>query len=251
MMAVPSHAPKHEEPHISWPQDVSHVPSLRIGEVRTALAAEFPLLTVSKLRHYESLRLVTPHRTPSNQRLFSAADVERLRFVLQEQRDRFLPLTQIGELLRQLDSGESPDEVRSGRMRAIPDDEVRRPQPGTRLRLIEVSDLTGVAVADIEAMVTSGILTADARGRLTSQSVEIVRYAMMLQNGGFDLRQVRSIKNSAHSHAAMLTAAVAPERAKGSPVAGERAITQTAENSTIVAHLYRALLTENVEVNLR
>lgn len=81
--------------------------------------------------------------------------------------------------------------------------------------------------------------------------MEIVRYAMMLQDGGFDLRQVRSIKNSAHSHAAMLTAAVAPERAKGSPVAGERAITQSAENATIVSHLYRALLTENVEVNLR
>ena len=91
MMAVPSSASKREEPQISWPQDVSHVPSLRIGEVRTALATEFPLLTVSKLRHYESLGLVTPHRTPSNQRLFSAADVERLRFVLQEQRDRFLP----------------------------------------------------------------------------------------------------------------------------------------------------------------
>lgn len=41
-------------------------------------------------------------------------------------------------------------------MRAIPDDEVRRPRPGTRLTLIEVSDLTGAAVTDIEDMVTAG-----------------------------------------------------------------------------------------------
>lgn len=251
MMAAPRSAPRSEAPVTSWPQDVSHVPSLRIGEVKTALAAEFPLLTVSKIRHYESLSLINPHRTPSNQRLFSAADVERLRFVLQEQRDRFLPLSQIGEMLRQLDSGESPDDVHPGRLRVIPDDEVRRPQPGTRLKVIEVSDLTGIAVVEIEAMVSTGVLTPDARGRLTAQAVEIARYAAMLRESGFDLRQVRSIKNSAHAHAAMLTAAVAPERAKGSPVAGERAIAQTAENSTIVAHLYRALLTENVEINLR
>ena len=51
MIAAPSNAAERDEPQISWPQDVSHVPSLRIGEVRTALAAEFPLLTVSKLRH--------------------------------------------------------------------------------------------------------------------------------------------------------------------------------------------------------
>lgn len=45
----------------------------RFVSVRFALLLRlsFPLLTVSKLRHYESLRLVTPHRTPSNQRLFS------------------------------------------------------------------------------------------------------------------------------------------------------------------------------------
>ena len=116
-----AHALQHatSQPQVSWPQKLSHSPTLRIGEVRSALSAEFPLLTVSKIRHYESIGLVEPQRTPSNQRLFSAADVERLRFILVEQRDRFLPLSQIGELLRQLDSGESPDDVHPGRMRVI------------------------------------------------------------------------------------------------------------------------------------
>ncbi|MGO1591459.1 MAG: transcriptional regulator FtsR [Ancrocorticia sp.] len=234
---------------LTWPQDLSHSPALRIGEVRSALSAEFPLLTVSKIRHYESIGLVEPQRTPSNQRLFSAADVERLRFVLVEQRDRFLPLSQIGELLRQLDAGESPRDSHPGRMRVI--EEVQRPQPGTRLKLVEVSDLTGVPVADIEAMISVGILSSDSRGRLTSQSVEIVRYAWMLESAGFDLRQIRTVKNSAHSHAALITASVAPERAKATPAAGERALAKASEDSAAFSHLYRALLAENVEVNLR
>lgn len=248
-----AHALQHatSQPQVSWPQKLSHSPTLRIGEVRSALSAEFPLLTVSKIRHYESIGLVEPQRTPSNQRLFSAADVERLRFILVEQRDRFLPLSQIGELLRQLDSGESPDDIHPGRMRVIEDEEVRRPQPGTRLKLVEVSDLTGVSVSEIEEMIIVGILQADSRGRLTSQAVEIVRYAWMLENAGFDLRQIRSVKNSAHSHATLITAAVAPERAKSTPAAGERAIAKASEDSVVFSHLYRALLAENVEVNLR
>ena len=133
-------------PEGSWPHDVSHDPCLKIGEVRSILAEEFPLLTLSKIRHYESIELIHPHRTTSNQRLFSHADAERLRFILREQRDRYLPLEQIRELLRQLDAG---------------------------------------------------------------------------------------------------------ERARRSSAAGERAIATATENSAVIAQLYRALLTENIEVELR
>ena len=106
-------------PEGSWPHDVSHDPCLKIGEVRSILAEEFPLLTLSKIRHYESIELIHPHRTTSNQRLFSHADAERLRFILREQRDRYLPLEQIRELLRQLDAGEQPEGTHPGRMRVI------------------------------------------------------------------------------------------------------------------------------------
>ncbi|MCI1675311.1 MAG: MerR family transcriptional regulator [Ancrocorticia sp.] len=237
--------------NLTWPQELSHEPTLKIGEVRTMLSAEFPLTTVSKIRHWETLGLVEPHRTASNQRLYSIADVERLRFILQEQRDRFLPLSQISELLRLLDSGEQPEGVHPGRLRAISDDEVRRPQPGTRLKMAEVSDLTGVPVSVIEEMIKAGILSADPRGRLTAQAPEIVRYADMLRQSGFDMRQIRTIRTSAHAHAVMITSAVAAERAKKSTVAGERALTQAAENGSVTANLYRALLAENIEVELR
>ncbi|MDO4887966.1 MAG: MerR family transcriptional regulator [Actinomycetaceae bacterium] len=234
----------------AWPHDVSHEPCLKIGEVRSMLSAEFPLLTLSKIRHYESIELIRPHRTSSNQRLFSHADAERLRFILREQRDRYLPLEQIRELLRQLDAGDQPEGVHPGRMRVIEDD-APRPQPGTRLKLADVSSMTGVSVADIEAMISVGILSTDARGRLTAQAPDIVRFATMLTDAGFDLRQVRTIRTSAHAHAVLVTNALATERARKSSVAGERAIATATENSAVIAQLYRALLTENIEVELR
>ncbi len=239
------------QPSLSWPQDVSHDPTLKIGDVTAALAIEFPMLSQSKIRHYESLELITPFRTPSNQRLFSQADVERLRFILQEQRDRYLPLFQIREMLRQLDLGELPEGVHPGRMRVVEDDEVRRAQPGTRLRIDEVADLTGIAIFEIVTMVEAGILAADPRGRLSCQAPEIARYVMHLLQAGYSLRQVKSLRTSAHSHAIMITSALAGERAKRTALAKERVLAKASEDAALMSNLYRALVAENVEVELR
>ena len=65
---------------------------LSIGGVIDLLSPEFPDLTVSKVRFLENEGLVTPERTASGYRRFSAADGERLRYVLTAQRDRYLPL---------------------------------------------------------------------------------------------------------------------------------------------------------------
>ena len=246
-MAQPQRQPEREAE--SWPFDVSHDPVLKIGEVREVLRSEFPMLNHSKIRYYESIDLVVPHRTSSNQRLFSYADVERLRFILTEQRDRYLPLTQIGELLRQLDSGEAGAE-HPGRMRAVSTDDLPRPKPGTRLTKREVSDLTGANLEDIEEFARLGSVEVDPRGRLTSHSVDIIRYALMLTDAGLDVRQVRAVKNSAGSHAATIRSALAPQLAKQSPVARERAYAQGSEMSAILVKLYQALLVENVEVEL-
>lgn len=239
----------HDDTPVSWPFDVSHEPTLKIGEVREILSAEFPMLNVSKIRYYETIELVVPHRTASNQRLFSRADVARLQFILTEQRDRYLPLTQIGELLDQLDSGRAGD-GHPGRMRAVAHDDVPRPKPGTRLTKREVADLTGATVEDIEELARLGVVEVDPRGRLTSHAVDIVRYATMLIDAGVDMRQVRSVKNSAHNHANMVRSVLAPQLAKQSPVARERAYAQGSEMSALLVKLYQSLLVENVEIEL-
>ena len=79
---------------------------LSIGEVLSLLREEFPDVTISKIRFLESQGLVDPERTPSGYRKFYDQDVERLRWILRQQRENFLPLKVIRGRL-----SEQPDEV--------------------------------------------------------------------------------------------------------------------------------------------
>jgi DNA-binding transcriptional MerR regulator len=63
-----------------------------IGEVLGLLLDEFPDVTISKIRFLESQGLIEPERTPSGYRKFSNSEVDRLRFILREQRENYLPL---------------------------------------------------------------------------------------------------------------------------------------------------------------
>lgn len=74
-------------------------PYLSIGEVLALLLEEFPDVTISKIRFLESQGLIDPERTPSGYRKFYDGDVERLRVILREQRENFLPLRVIRDRL--------------------------------------------------------------------------------------------------------------------------------------------------------
>jgi DNA-binding transcriptional MerR regulator len=72
---------------------------LSIGEVLAQLLEEFPDITISKIRFLESQGLIEPERTPSGYRKFTTGEVERLRFILREQRTNYLPLRIIKDKL--------------------------------------------------------------------------------------------------------------------------------------------------------
>jgi DNA-binding transcriptional MerR regulator len=80
---------------------------LSIGEVLSLLQDEFPEVTISKIRFLESQGLVDPERTPSGYRKFYEPDIERLRWVLRQQRDAFLPLKVIKGRLQDDPEGDS------------------------------------------------------------------------------------------------------------------------------------------------
>lgn len=72
---------------------------LSIGEVLSLLQDEFPDVTISKIRFLESQGLIDPERTPSGYRKFYEADIDRLRWILVQQREHFLPLKVIKDRL--------------------------------------------------------------------------------------------------------------------------------------------------------
>jgi DNA-binding transcriptional MerR regulator len=76
--------------------DRSH---LSIGEVLSLLQDEFPDVTISKIRFLESQGLLDPERTPSGYRKFYEGDIDRLRWILRQQKDHYLPLKVIKDRL--------------------------------------------------------------------------------------------------------------------------------------------------------
>lgn len=72
---------------------------LSIGEVLSLLRTEFPDVTISKIRFLESQGLLDPERTPSGYRKFYNADIKRLRWILYQQKEHYLPLKVIKERL--------------------------------------------------------------------------------------------------------------------------------------------------------
>ena len=84
---------------------------LSIGEVLALLREEFPDVTISKIRFLESQGLLDPERTPSGYRKFYDSDVDRLRWILRQQRENFLPLKVIKGRLREAGAGRVPVDV--------------------------------------------------------------------------------------------------------------------------------------------
>ena len=108
---------------------------LSIGEVLSLLTAEFPDVTISKIRFLESQGLIDPERTPSGYRKFYETDVERLKWILRQQRENFLPLKVIRGRLG--DDGEAPrdeDEAEAASMQAHPTN-LEPSQPETPVRI--------------------------------------------------------------------------------------------------------------------
>ena len=97
---------------------VSSRPYLSIGDVLTLLRQEFPDVTISKIRFLESQGLVNPERTPSGYRKFYEPDVERLRWVLRQQREHFLPLKVIKGRLEEVGEPQGGGNGDNGRSRA-------------------------------------------------------------------------------------------------------------------------------------
>jgi len=133
-------------------EPASAVASVSIGDVLDQLRPEFADITISKIRFLESQGLIDPERTPSGYRKFSPADIERLRFILREQREHFLPLKVIKERLDQIDRGETPAPITSP---PVDTPKPKRPKPPATEPLFEMA--RRAAEADEARTATEGV----------------------------------------------------------------------------------------------
>jgi DNA-binding transcriptional MerR regulator len=104
---------------------------LSIGEVLSLLREEFPDVTISKIRFLESQGLLDPERTPSGYRKFYEEDVERLRWILRQQRENFLPLKVIKGRLVDLPDGAAPAEAPAETARSAAPERASAPAPAS------------------------------------------------------------------------------------------------------------------------
>ncbi|WP_222194880.1 transcriptional regulator FtsR [Modestobacter italicus] len=211
-------------------------PRFTIGEVLSLLRADFPEVTISKIRYLESEELVHPQRTPSGYRKFSGADVGRLRYVLAAQRDQYLPLRVIKEQLDALDRGESVSAAGDGPGGA---GEVVGAAPVPAAEFARAAGLTDEQLADC---VQFGLVNQDAQGRLRTGDLPVARAAAGLARHGIEPRHLRVYRTAVEREAALLEQLVAPVLRARSEEAHSRAGEQLQELAGLSAQLHSALL---------
>lgn len=194
-----------------------------IGQVLDMIRAEFPDISVSKVRYLESEGLVSPDRDhPSGYRRFSQADIDRLLFVLRAQRDRYLPLKVIREHLEAMDRGEDVGELVSAKPaeQPQPQQQARTRRPTSRLltrrQLLTESGLGEATLIELER---ARIITVRSGTQLYGQeAVAVAAAAKRLGHYGVDPRQLRIIQEAAISEAALVEQALSTyQRRSGVP----------------------------------
>jgi DNA-binding transcriptional MerR regulator len=186
-----------------------------------ALSPEFPELSISKIRFLEAEGLVIPERTESGYRIYSAADVERLRYVLVAQRDRFWPLKVIRESLDALDRGLQPAvDPHLGPTRPVVPDAAPDPEiasaaalgaPGRlRLTAAELREAAGVDEPTFTALTTFGLLRTTSDGHYDDHALAVARAAAALAGYGVEARHLRQFRTAAEREVGLVQQIVVP-----------------------------------------
>lgn len=255
-------------------------PYLSIGEVLGLLLEEFPDVTISKIRFLESQGLIVPERTASGYRKFYDEDVDRLRYILREQKDKYLPLRIIKDRLDTPPDGlERPtprgiknvtvptedEAVRDGgashpaAVRAVrpfpmptagserrpvpPDPSDRLGRPATYSRA-ELRSMSGVDDETLDELEKFGMVSARSVGRedlFDEHDLAVCEVAKGFADIGFDVRLLKAWKTAAEREAGLFEQRVLPVLRRRSPEARQESERLLSELNDLGARL-RAIL---------
>lgn len=245
---------------------------LSIGEVLALLQTDFPDITISKIRFLETQGLIDPERTPSGYRKFYDDDITRLRWVLIQQRDNFLPLRVIRERLAsgELDvdpAGDTDTEEHSGDV--APASGTTNPGDagsdgpvsavdayGTgalldagpsaiTLTLDELATASGLSPAELADLERYGFLSSRQLGPSTyfdGGALAVAAIAAKFAAFGVEPRHLRMFKTSAEREASVYEQVVMPLVRQRNPAARRAAIDQLEEMAVLGARMRVAML---------
>ena len=218
---------------------------MSIGEVINLLRDDFPDVSVSKLRFLESQGLIEPDRSGSGYRQFDSTDIARLRFILQQQRDHFLPLKVIKSKLTLWERGEE-----TAAQGAPTQNNLDRPgEPLDRADLLKRSKLTE---SELSALIDIGLIRPVEDSVVFPPEAGIVAMeAKRLMDQGLEARHLRTVKLSSEREADLLTQLAAPLLKASNPEAKARAKDVLESSSDSVLAMHRALLSSELRQHLR
>ncbi|MFA9445181.1 MerR family transcriptional regulator [Egicoccus sp. AB-alg6-2] len=252
--------------------------SLTIGEVLNRLKDEFDDITISKIRFLEAEGLISPDRTESGYRKFTAEDIDRLRYVLRAQRDRYLPLKVIKDELDRMDAGlpvggqpgvDTPAMVgyRDDAVGTAADDPDATPPAGTpatgasrpasvleppatdvRLSAAELADATGLTERDVAQLRDHGLLGPGPHH--DADDLQVAKVARSLLDSGLEARHLRMYRQFADREAALAEQLVAPLLRQRNPDSRRSASDQVERLVDAGGALHHALLARQLRTLL-
>ncbi|MDA2893513.1 MerR family transcriptional regulator [Mycolicibacterium sp. BiH015] len=234
--------------------DTPAVNGMSIGVVLDLLRSEFPDVTISKIRFLEAEGLVTPERTASGYRRFTAYDCARLRFILTAQRDHYLPLKVIKAQLDAQPDGELPQSdsaYGTPRLVSVPESSADRaavPAGPTQARLSrgDLLERSGVDDELLTSLIKAGVITPIFKGAGTvffdEHSVVIAQCARALAEYGVEPRHLRAFRSAADRQSDLIAQIAGPVVKGGKAGARDRADDLAREVAALAITLHTSLM---------
>ena len=223
---------------------MSEPQALSIGEVINLLRDDFPDVSVSKIRFLESQGLIDPTRSSSGYRQFDPDDLSRLRFILQQQRDHFLPLKVIKSKLTLWERGEETG----------PGAETRRmslDETGEPIDRSGVLKRSGLTESELDELMDIGLVRTIPDSPVFSPEAAVVASeAKRLMEHGLEARHLRALRLAVDRESDLLSQLVMPLVKASNPESKARAKDILESCSDSVRAVHRALLTAELRQHL-
>ncbi|MEW5809821.1 MAG: MerR family transcriptional regulator [Actinomycetota bacterium] len=243
------------QPEASGSERAEALTGMSIGVVLDMLRADFPDVTISKIRFLEAEGLVTPQRTASGYRRFTAYDCARLRFILTAQRDHYLPLKVIKAQLDAQPDGELPQSPSAYATRLTPvgagsdhdgASAVSNAPAQARLSRDTLLERSGVSDELLTSLVKSGVITPIFKGAGTvffdEHSVVIAQCARALADYGVEPRHLRAFRSAADRQSDLIAQIAGPVVKAGKAGARDRADDLAREVAALAITLHTSLI---------